>query len=189
MGSCLVSRWVQRNKRLPSFVRLPLKLVIGQPVRQLAALPRVKTVGSMIHFAMKGGKKKKSACERRNTPDHWEIIRWNGMVDVELNGIINQAKKQARCSYIYYLHVFHFKRCNKQIYVGAADLCYRHLEAGIPFLTTDPKSAKWDQICSAPFSLPHRLSSLHNALRLQSNLHNKQNKSHGITLFSARPLN
>lgn len=44
------------------------------------------------------------------------------MVDVELNGIINQAKKQARCSYIYYLHVFHFKRRNKQIYVGAAVL-------------------------------------------------------------------
>lgn len=67
-------------------------------------------------FCNEGGEKKKSACERRNTPDHWEIIRWNGMVDVELNGIINQAKKQARCSYIYYLHVFHFKRCNKQIY-------------------------------------------------------------------------
>lgn len=107
---------------LPPSVCLPLRLMIGQPVRQLPDLPRVKTVGSMIHFAMKGKKnkktKKESACERRNSPDHWEIIRWSGMVDVELNGIINQAKKQARCSYIYYLHVFHFRRCNKQIYVG-----------------------------------------------------------------------
>lgn len=40
-------------------MRLPLKLTIGQPVRQLAALPRVKMVGSMIHFAMKGKKNKK----------------------------------------------------------------------------------------------------------------------------------
>lgn len=142
MGSCLVRRWGQNNKRLPPSVCLPPKLMIGQPVRQLAALPRVKMVGSMIHFAMKEKKKKKkeSACERRNSPDHWEIIRWSGMVDVELNGIINQAKKQARCSYIYYLHVFHFRRSNKQTYVGAADLCSRHLEAAILFLTADPQS-------------------------------------------------
>lgn len=94
-------------------------------------------------FCNEGEKKKKkeSACERRNSPDHWEIIRWSGMVDVELNGIINQAKKQARCSYIYYLHVFHFRRSNKQTYVGAADLCSRHLEAAILFLTADPQSA------------------------------------------------
>lgn len=109
------------------------------------------------------------------------------MVDVELNGIINQAKKQARCSYIYYLHVFHFRRCNKQIYVGAADLCYRHLEAGILFSTADPQSVKWDQICSTRFSSPS--PNIINALRLQSNLHNKQDKFQGIVLLSPRPLN
>lgn len=78
-------------------------------------------------------KKRKSACERRNSQDHWEIIRWSGVVDLELNGIINQAKKQARCSYIYYLHVFRFRRCNKQIYVRAPDLCLRYPEAENPF--------------------------------------------------------
>lgn len=122
------------NKRRHSSVCLPLMLMIGQPIRQLAALPRVKMVGSMIHFAMRGGEKKgKSACERRNSQDHWEIIRWSGVVDLELNGIINQAKKQARCSYIYYLHVFRFRRCNKQIYVRAPDLCLRYPEAENPF--------------------------------------------------------
>lgn len=35
-----------------------------------------------------------------------------------IKGIINQAKKQARRSYIYYLHFFHFRRCNQQIYGG-----------------------------------------------------------------------
>lgn len=123
-----------QNKRLPPSVCLPLMLMIGQPIRQLATLPRVQTVGSMIHFAMRKKKKKKGerACERRNSQDHWEIIRWSGVVDLELNGIINQAKKQARCSYIYYLHVFHFRRCNQQIYVGAPDLCHGDLEAGRP---------------------------------------------------------
>lgn len=85
-------------------------------------------------FCNEGRKKKgKSACERRNSQDHWEIIRWSGVVDLELNGIINQAKKQARCSYIYYLHVFRFRRCNKQIYVRAPDLCLRYPEAENPF--------------------------------------------------------
>ena len=122
------------NKRLPPSVCLSPKLMIGQPIRQLVPLPRVKMVGSMIHFAMRRGKKKRErAYERRNSKDHWEIIRWSGVVDLELNGIINQAKKQARCSYIYYLHVFHFRRCNQRIYVGAPDLCHRDLEAGIPF--------------------------------------------------------
>lgn len=76
----------------------------------------------MIHFAMRGGERErekgKRACERRNSQDRWEIIRRSGVVDLELNGIINQAKKQARCSYIYYLHVFRFRRGNKQIYVA-----------------------------------------------------------------------
>lgn len=122
------------NKRLPPSVCLPPMLMIGQPIRQLAALPRVQTVGSMIHFAMRKRKKKgESACERRNSQDHWEIIRWSGVVDLELNGIINQAKKQARCSYIYYLHVFHFRRCNQQIYVWAPDPCRWDLEAKSPF--------------------------------------------------------
>lgn len=115
------------NKRLRVSVCLPLMLMIGQPVRQLAALPRVQTVGSMIHFAMK--KKGESACERRNSQDHWEIIRWSSVVDLELNGIINQVKKQARCSYIYYLHFFHFRRCNQQIYIGAPDPCHKDLKA------------------------------------------------------------
>lgn len=39
--------------------------MIGQPVRPLAALPRVKMVGSMIHFPMKGKKKKKSRAHVR----------------------------------------------------------------------------------------------------------------------------
>lgn len=53
------------NKRLPPSVCLPLMLMIGQPVRQLAALPRVQTVGSMIHFAMR--KKKGRAHVREET--------------------------------------------------------------------------------------------------------------------------
>lgn len=85
-------------------------------------------------FCNEEKKKGESAFERRNSQDHWEIIRWSGVVDLELNGIINQAKKQARCSYIYYLHVFHFRRCNQQIYVGAPDPCHRDLEAERPFL-------------------------------------------------------
>lgn len=86
-------------------------------------------------FILQWGREKKgeSACERRNSQDHWEIIRWSGVVDLELNGIINQAKKQARCSYIYYLHVFHFRRCNQQIYVWAPDPCRWDLEAERPF--------------------------------------------------------
>lgn len=85
-------------------------------------------------FCNEEKKKGESAFERRNSQDHWEIIRWSGVVDLELNGIINQAKKQARCSYIYYLHVFHFRRCNQQIYVGAPDPCHGDLEAERPFL-------------------------------------------------------
>lgn len=52
------------NKRLPPSVCLPLMLMIGQPVRQLAALPRAQTVGSMIHFAMR---KKRRAHVREET--------------------------------------------------------------------------------------------------------------------------
>lgn len=185
MRSCLLTRWAQHNKRLPPSVCLPLMLMTGQPIRQLAALPRVKMVGSMIHFAMRK-KKRESACERRNSQDHWEIIRRSGVVDLELNGIINQAKKQARCSYIYYLHVFHFRRCNKQIYVGAPDLCHWDLEAKNPFrpLTLKARSG----ICSAQwlFCFPHWLSSPHNALCLRSNL---QNKPHRIVWLSPCPLN
>ena len=48
------------NKRLPPSVCLPLMLMIGQPIRQLAALPRVQTVGSMIHFAMRKKKKERA---------------------------------------------------------------------------------------------------------------------------------
>lgn len=107
-------------------------LMIGQSIRQLPALPRVQTVGSMIHFAMRK-KNGDSVCERRNSQDHWEIIRWSGVVDLELNGIINQAKKQARCSYIYYLHFFHFRRCNQQIYVRAPNPCHGDLEAECRF--------------------------------------------------------
>lgn len=81
-------------------------------------------------FCNEEGKKNgDSVCERRNSQDHWEIIRWSGVVDLELNGIINQAKKQARCSYIYYLHFFHFRRCNQQIYVRASNPCHGDLEA------------------------------------------------------------
>lgn len=49
-----------------------------------------------IHDSFCNEEKKKegeSACERRNSQDHWEIIRWSSVVDLELNGIINQAKK------------------------------------------------------------------------------------------------
>lgn len=134
-------------------------------------------------------KKGESACERRNSQDHWEIIRRSGVVDLELNGIINQAKKQARCSYIYYLHVFHFRRCNKQIYIRAPDLCHRDLEAENPFWPLTLKARSGISSAQWFFCFPHRLSSPHNALCLQSNLHNKQNKPHRIMLFSPCPLN
>lgn len=40
-------------------------LVIGQPIRQLADLPWVQTVGSMIHFATRKKKKKKERAHVR----------------------------------------------------------------------------------------------------------------------------
>lgn len=55
------------NKRLPPSVCLPLMLMIGQPIRQLAALPGVQTVGSMIHFAMRKKKKRERAHVREET--------------------------------------------------------------------------------------------------------------------------
>ena len=101
-----------------------------------------------IHDSFCNEEKKESACERRNSQDHWEIIRWSGVVDLELNGIINQAKKQARCSYIYYLHFFHFRRCNQQIHIGCSASMSLGPGGRTPILTTDPKSVKWDQFCS-----------------------------------------
>lgn len=105
-------------------------------------------------FCNEEKKKGESACERRNSQDHWEIIRWSGVVDLELNGIINQAKKQARCSDIYYLHVFHFRRCNKQIYVGAPDLCHRYPEAENPFRPLTLKARSGISSAQRFFSFP-----------------------------------
>jgi len=65
-------------------------------------------------------KKKREAHAREETAkDHWEIIRRSGVVDLELNGIINQAKKQARLliHLLFALFIFSSRRCNQQIYI------------------------------------------------------------------------
>lgn len=55
------------NKRLPPSVLLPLMLMIGQPIRQLSAFPRVWAIGSTIHFAKRKKKKKKRVHTREET--------------------------------------------------------------------------------------------------------------------------
>lgn len=155
------------------------------PFASSPLFPRVQTVGSMIHFARRKKKKKEeSACERRNRQDRWEIIRWSSVVDLELNGIINQAKKQARCSYIYYLHFFHFRRCNQQTYTSGPLI--RVTGTWRPSAHFD--HWPWKRKVGSVLLSTLFFSSTQCPLP-PSNLYKKQNKSRRITFLCPCPLN
>lgn len=105
-----------------------------------------------------------------------------------IKGIINQAKKQARRSYIYYLHFFHFRRCNQQIYGGRL-LCVTGTGRLCTHFDHWPSKCKVGSVLLTAlvflFFFPsRRLLSPHNAPCLQSNLHNKQSKSQNHVVVS-----